>query len=76
MSLLENLVKPETILPCKVRATLNELSQEDRPRLEAAIADHTWPAETLANQLNSLGIELSATRLRQHRKQLCSCSRI
>jgi len=76
MSLLENLIKPETILPCKVRATLQELTVDDRDRLANALSDLTWPAETLAQQLNSLGIELSATRIRQHRKQLCSCSKI
>ena len=76
MSLLENLVKPETILPCRVRTVLGELTAKDRDILTNAINDHSWPAETLANSLRDFGLQVSASKLRAHRKQLCSCSKI
>lgn len=76
MSLLENLVKPETVLPCRVRTVLAELSDKDRDILQNAINDLTWPAETLANSLRDFGLQVSASKLRAHRKNACSCSKI
>lgn len=76
MSLLTNLTKPETVLPCKVRTLLATLDDKDKTILTNAIADPNWPAETLANSLRDFGLHVSATKIRAHRKNVCSCSKI
>jgi hypothetical protein len=72
--MLEDLQPPKRVFNCKVRTTLNELSDSDKKILEAAIGDvQSWPANTLSNELRARGIILVDTTITKHRQGICSC---
>jgi hypothetical protein len=75
--MLENLRPPVKVVPCKVRALLESLSEPDAEILEAAVMDSAkWKIKTLADELRTVGIVISEKPISTHRARLCSCWKI
>lgn len=72
--MLEGLTPPDTRLPCKVRAILEKLSEEDAKILQAALKNHAaWNAANLAKALSDRGLKIGDGSIRKHRAKTCSC---
>lgn len=76
MSLLKGLAKPEKVWPCRVRTLSSEFTKEDKQIFDDAIADGSWPAETLSKALAVKGITIAGSAITRHRKKECSCLKI
>lgn len=76
MGILDDLTPPAPRQwNCIIRTTSENLDAADRKKFDEAISNDAWKAEPLAGQLQKLGINISASTIRNHRKGLCSCSR-
>jgi transposase len=71
--MLEGLVPPKKLAPCKVRELLETLEPKDQEILKAALIDPAWAHLTLANSLKERGIAISESPVRKHRLGRCSC---
>lgn len=72
--MLENLIPPSRIKPCKVRTILESLEPGDREILEAAVMDYKkWQVRTLTDELRKLGLNISDRPIANHRAKECSC---
>lgn len=72
--MLENLKPPVKILPCKIRAILENMEDDDQDILMGALLDmDTWKDHVLTEELNKLGVAVSANSIRKHRRRQCSC---
>jgi hypothetical protein len=75
--MLENLRPPVKVVPCKVRALLESLSEPDAEILEAAVMDSAkWKVSTLATELRKAGLVISEKPITNHRAKGCSCWKI
>jgi hypothetical protein len=73
--MLENLKPPTKSRPCKVTQVANQLSEQDRKIMIAAIDDaEKWPVKTLSKELRKLGIEISESPMYRHRGKSCGCA--
>ena len=76
MGILDDLTPPAPRQwTCIVKTTSEKLEAADRKKFDEAMSNGAWKAEPLAGQLQKLGINISASTIRNHRKGLCSCSR-
>ncbi len=73
--MLEGLVLPQRVWPCRVRDVANELSAEDKKILLDAADNPEWPYLTLEQSLAKLGVAVSQQSLKKHRSKACSCFR-
>ena len=71
--MLEGLQPPKKIPACKVRSVMNALNDKDKELLKAALDNPDWGHQTLAVELNNLGILISEHPIRKHRIGRCSC---
>jgi len=77
MGILDDLTPPAPRQwTCIVRTTSETLEPADRKKFDDAMTNDAWKAEPLAAQLQKLGINISSSTIRNHRKGNCSCSRI
>jgi hypothetical protein len=75
--MLENLRPPVKVVPCKVRALLESLSEPDAEILEAAVMDSAkWKVSVLTNELRKAGLVISEKPITNHRAKGCSCWKI
>lgn len=73
---LEDLVLPKKVWPCKVRTVKAELSVADAEILDSIVMNPEWPLRTLSNQLKKRGVDISDNSLKNHREKRCSCWKI
>lgn len=71
--MLENLVPPRKVYPCRVRELAEAMTDKDKAVFLAAVVDPAWPIMTLAEELRSRGVDISPTPITKHRKGACSC---
>ena len=61
---------------CKVRSIRGTLDEDDKTRLDVALANtQGFSTNSLYQGLNNLGIKIGYNSLSRHRKKLCSCER-
>lgn len=75
--MLENLEppKPKSIY-CKIQQIKETLETEDIKRLDSFLENtKLWSANTLSNQLRTVGIQVADTTITRHRNKLCACYR-
>ena len=71
--MLENLKKSKKVWPCKIRETLEGLTESDQKIMLDAIADPDWTTLGLAKALTANGVPTTEPTLKRHRDNLCSC---
>lgn len=72
--MLEDLTPPVKIRPCKIRAILESLEDDDQDILMGALLDTmTWKDHVLAEELTRRGLHVSPNSMRKHRARQCSC---
>lgn len=74
--MLEDLQPPVRVFPCKVRELAKGMTKEDSKIFLAACEDKNWPIITLVEALRARGVEISPSPVTNHRKKVCSCSKI
>lgn len=74
--MLEDLVIPVRITPCRVRTIREELSEKDAVIFETAVNNPEWACKTLSNELLKREIKISDTAISNHREKRCSCWKI
>ena len=72
--MLEDLMPPVRVTPCKVRTIMEQLDEGDREILVKALADHeAWSGNGLARALSQRGLVITEKPIRKHRNRECSC---
>jgi hypothetical protein len=74
--MLEGLVPPQKIAPCRIKQVLETLDAKDQAILEQSVANPDWPVSTLSRELQKRGITLGDKAIAAHRKGHCQCSKI
>jgi hypothetical protein len=73
--MLEDLVPPQRVFPCKVRELSQELDESDATIFMKAIADiANWSNNGLAAELSKRNVYISEKSIRKHRRKECSCA--
>jgi hypothetical protein len=76
MGLLDDMLPPKKLWPCKVKDTADTLAADDAKILLDAVMDYNWKILTLEKALFSRGISLKENVIRRHRDKACSCWKI
>lgn len=74
--MLEDMTPPQRIYPCAIRTACDGLSETDRKILLDAVSNTSWPVLTLRNELKSRGVNVTERGIYNHRRKICSCSKI
>jgi len=70
--MLEDLIPPERVFPCKIREVLRTLEESDRMILKDALANvDVWSTKALSKALLAKGLPLGETIIRQRRAKPC-----
>lgn len=73
--MLEDLVPPVKVFPCKVREVAQTLDDSDGVIFMKAVDDvASWSNNGLAAALNKRGVYISEKSIRKHRRKECSCA--
>lgn len=67
--------KATRLYPCAVVVLFTELGKSDAAELEAALADKTIDAVTLATVLRNRGHQIGNKQIQNHRAGRCPCGR-
>lgn len=73
--MLEDMIPPVKIFPCKVREVTETLEDSDAVIFTKALNDvASWSNNGLAAALNKRGVYISEKSIRKHRRKECSCA--